>query len=279
MKNKRKEVNTTEMYSYIREGRPTVLMYVVHEIDSIFAAALIARNSEYSFRIIFTNRHDLNYDITNSDNMSEQYKKVFIIGPALNEYSIRYLERASKEITYIGSTNRLKDFMPELYTQKIVHRGSSVFYLENDCITSRAASRYSYNDEIVCRIYQYTTKYIEDDLFGSMVFEYLNFGYGSSKLFEMFLKYIDEPFKLGEAFAGDFERAAERNRLVLDKAVIRDVGGIRTAFIRGGCPCTLVLNQALRTLECDAAVNVCLHRQHFTLLTSSAEICAEMYEK
>ncbi|MBO4878191.1 MAG: radical SAM protein [Ruminococcus sp.] len=279
MKNKRKEVTTTENYTYRKEGRPPALMYVVHEIDSIFAAALIARYSDYSFRIVFTNRHDLNYDITGDPGLIEQCGKVFIIGPALNEYSILYLERFSKETVYIGSTNRLRDFMPELYTENKVCRGNSVYYLENDCITGRIAAHYSYSDDIVQRIYQYTTKYIKDDLYDAMVFEYLNFGYSSSQLFEMFSDYIGKPFTLGEEFAEEFERALARNQAVLDKAVIRNTGGIRTAFIRGGCPCTLVLNQALRTLECDAAVNVCLHRQHFTFFTSSPEICAEMYDK
>ena len=86
-------------------------MYVVHEPDSIFAAALITKYTNYSFSIVFTNRHDINYDITRNAEIPKQYEKIFIIGPALNEYSIKYLERAGKEILYIGSTNKLKDFM------------------------------------------------------------------------------------------------------------------------------------------------------------------------
>lgn len=279
MKDKRKEVNTNENYSYTRESRPQVLMFVVHEIDSIFSAALITKFSNYSFRIIFTNRHDLNYDITSSAEALEQYEKVIIIGPALNEYSIKYLEHASKEVIYIGSTNRLKDFMPELYTRYRVTRGRSVYRLENDCITRIVAAHYSYSDEIVDNIYQYSTKYISGNLFDSMVFEYLNFGYGSAKLFELFSDYIDKPFQLGASYAESFESAVSRNQAVLDKAVVLDIGGIKTAFIRGGCPCTLVLNQALRALECDAAVNVCMHRQHFTLLAGSEETCAKMYNE
>lgn len=279
MKEKRKEVVTTENYSFIREGKPLVLMYVVHEPDSIFAAALIVKFTEYSFRIVFTNRHDINYDITSHAEILEQYGKVFIIGPALNEYSIEYLERAGKEIIYIGSTNKLKEFMPELYTEKKARRGSSVFYLENDSVARRVASYYSYNDDIVSSIYQYTTKYIKGKLFDSIVFEYLNFGYHSSELFEMFSAYIEKPFPLGVSFSDNIKSAIIRNRAVLDKAVVCEIGGIKTAFVRGGCPCTLVLNQALRELGCEAAVNVCMHRQHFTLLASSKEICAAMFEK
>ena len=279
MKNKRREVSTTENYTYQKEGRPLAVMYVVHDIDSIFAAALIAKHSDYSFRIVFTNRHDLNYDITGDPGLPAQCEKVFIVGPALNEYSILYLERFPVETVYIGSTNRLRDFMPELYTEKKVHRGNSVYYLENDSVTGRVASHVSYCDDIVQRIFQYSTGFIKDDLFDAMVFEYLNFGYSSSQLFEMFSDYIDRPFTLGAQFREAFELALSRNQAVLEKAVIHEIGGIRTAFIMGGCPCTLVLNQALRTLDCDAAVNVCLHRQHFTFLTSSPEICADMYEQ
>ena len=279
MKEKRKEVITTEKYSFIREGRPLVLMYVVHEPDSIFAAALIAKYTDYSFKIVFTNRHDINYDITNNTDISKQYAKVVIIGSALNEYSILYLERIGKEIVYIGSTNKLKDFMPQLYTEKIARRGNSVFYLENDSVTARAAKYYSYKDKIVSDIYQYTTKYIKGKLSDVMAFEYLNFRYKSSELFEMFSEYIKKPFQLGTSFANNIESAITRNKTVLDNAVICDIGGIKTAFIRGGCPCTLVLNQALRELGCEAAVNVCMHRQHFTLLASSEKICTEMFEK
>lgn len=279
MKNKRKEVTTTEHFACIREGKPLIRMYVIHEIDSLFAAALTAKYSAYSFDIVFTNRHDINYDITDAADDPGQYEKIVIIGPALNEYSIKYLERTAKEIVYIGSTNRLKDFMPEFYTEKQVHRGNSVYYPENDCITERIAMHYGYRDEIVSRIAQYTTKYIRDELFDAMVFEYLNFAYSSSKLFTLFSDYIDTPFPLGAEFADHFAQAADRNQAVLEQAVVRETGGFRIAFLRGGCPCTLVLNQALRTLHCDAAVNVCLHRQHFTLLTNSAGHCAELYEK
>ena len=110
-------------------------MYVIHEPDSLFAAALIVKYSAYSFDIVFTNRHDINYDITDAADDPGQYEKIVIIGPALNEYSIKYLERTAKEIVYIGSTNRLKEFMPEFYTENQVRRGSSVYYPENDCIT------------------------------------------------------------------------------------------------------------------------------------------------
>lgn len=279
MKNKRREVTTTEHFVRMQDGKPLIRMYVIHEIDSLFAAALIAKYSAYSYDIVFTNRHDINYDITDAADDPSQYEKIVIIGPALNEYSIRYLERTAKETVYIGSTNRLRDFMPEFYTEKQVHRGNSVFYPENNCITERIAAHYGYSDEIVSRIAQYTTKYISDDLFDAMVFEYLNFAYGSSKLFAMFSDYLDEPFPIGAEFADDFANAADRNQAVLEQAVVQEAGGLRIAFLRGGCPCTLVLNQALRTLRCDAAVNVCLHRQHFTLLTASAECCAELYEK
>lgn len=279
MKEKRREVLTTENYSLIRAGKPLVLMYVVHEPDSIFAAALIAKFTDYAFRIVFTNRHDINYDITSHAEILEPYKKVFIIGPALNEYSIKYLERARKEIVYMGSTNKLKDFMPELYTEKEVRRDSSVFYLENDSVTSRVAAYFSYNDSIVSHIYQYTTKYIKDELSDVIVFEYLNFGYSSSTLFEMFLEYIKKPFQLGVSFADDIKRAVICNKTVLAKAVVRKVGGTNTAFIRGGCPCTLILNQALRELGCEAAVNVCMHRQHFTLITSSKKTCSSVFEE
>lgn len=279
MKDKRKEVMTTEHFNCIREGKPLIRMYVIHRIDSLFAAALIAKYSAYSFEIVFTNWRDINYAITDSANDPGQYEKIIIIGPALNAYSIRYLERTAKEIVYIGSTNRLKDFMPEFYTEKQVRRGNSVYYPEKDCITERTAAHFGYRDEIVSRIAQYTTKYIKDDLFDAMVFDYLNFAYGSSKLFTLFSDYIDAPFPLGAEFRDEFARAAARNQAVLDKAVVRETGGFRIAFLQGGCPCTLVLNQALRTLHCDAAVNVCLHRQHFTLLTASAERCAELYEK
>ena len=279
MKEKRKEVITTENYSFIREGKPLVLMYVVHEPDSIFAAALIVKFTDYSFKIVFTNRHDINYDITNHAEIPEPYKKVFIVGPALNEYSIKYLERIGKEIVYIGSTNKLKDFMPELYTKKEARRGSSVFYLENDSVTSRVAAYFSYEDNIVSHIYQYTTKYIKDELSAVMVFEYLNFGHSSSTLFEMFSEYIKKPFPLGISFSDDIKSAIMRNRAILDKAVVCDVGEVKVAFIRGGCPCTLVLNQALRELDCEAAVNVCMHRQHFTLLASSKKKCASMFEE
>lgn len=279
MKEKRKEVITTENYSFLRKGGKHALMYVVHEPDSIFAAALITKYTNYSFSIVFTNRHDINYDITRNAEIPKQYEKIFIIGPALNEYSIKYLERAGKEILYIGSTNKLKDFMPELYTEKKVYRGNSVFYLENDSVTDRVAKYYSYNDSIVSNIYQYTTKYIQGKLSDAMVFEYLNFNCRSSELFEKFLKYIENPFQLGASFIDDIENAVKRNKVVLDKAVIYNIDGIKTAFIRGGCPCTLVLNQALRELGCEVAVNVCMHRQHFTLLSSSKKICAAMFEK
>lgn len=75
MKEKRREVLTTENYSLIRAGKPLVLMYVVHEPDSIFAAALIAKFTDYAFRIVFTNRHDINYDITSHAEILEPYKR------------------------------------------------------------------------------------------------------------------------------------------------------------------------------------------------------------
>ena len=37
--------------------------------------------------------------------------------------------------------------------------------------------------------------------------------------------------------------------------------------MQGGCPCTLILNMAMRKLDCDLLVNVCIYRQHFTVLS------------
>jgi len=242
------------------------LMFVEREPDNLLAAALICYAYEGDFTVKFTDRHSINYDITKYSAELEN-DNILILCPSINEYSILYLNKLCKPYCYIGSSTKIE----EEFVNDNIH-------LTSTPASSLISEYLNISNEIIKEVVSYTQRYFptEMDLYNCIRYQYLCFKYKAKDLFEMLLGQLEQCHSTLELDRDLENELWERYNkqlaacdIIIGKSIIRENDNKRFVFIQGGCPCTLILNRAVRTMDCDVYVNVCLNRQHFTVLMDS----------
>lgn len=265
------------------------IVFVEREPDNLLAAAILVYAMQGEFLLLFTDRHSINYDITGHKNDLEWADEILILCPSVNEYSIYYLQRQGKPFIYYGSTTKLKECFPELYQgtdRKREFDYDSAVILSERSVAKKVAEYFEIHQAYVEDVALYTERLIpkDMDLYNIMRYQYLHFSHDAKEHWQLFFDALcnnsetilvseDEEQKMRQIY--DKEVIFSKSKMETAKILEHD--GHKFAFLQGGCPCTLILNLALRELDCDISVNVCTHRQHFTVL--SEDMNAGLYHK
>lgn len=251
------------------------LVFVEREPDNLMAAALIVKMMRGNFKLIFTDRHSVNFDVTGKLQEVDWAQEVIILCPSINEYSLEYLYSINKSFVYLGNTTKLN-----VYREKWTDNGSRI-YLTEGAVVRKVGEYFNCYRRSVEDIALYTEKLIpeEKDLYSVIRYQYIHFSHKPLEHFKLYYDHLsgeDEDVKLSEDKEQSLRQIYERELIFaekcIDQIVVKDSKGVRIAFLQGGCPCTLILNVAMRRLKCDLYVNVCMHRQHFTVLSCRRDL-------
>lgn len=265
-KDKRAEARGNGQYVFSSdENKETILIFVEREPDNLMAAAICTKELKNTYNVIlqFTDRHSINYDLTKYS-IEIQCNRILILCPSINEYSVIFLNRINIPYQYYGSSTKLK---PEYVNENIL--------LTTQSITKRMCEKYNYSGKIFDEIEAYTTRFFPRNmgLYEGIRYQYLCFRKKAKELFILFLEHLEMgryQLELDEAtdreYRGVFEKQMALIETQIEKGMIREHRGLKFIFLHGGCPCTLLLNAAIRSKNVDVCVNSCMHRQHFTVL-------------
>lgn len=246
------------------------LVFVEREPDNLMAAALIVKMMKGDFWLVFTDRHSINFDVTGKLQEVDWAQEVIILCPSINEYSLEYLYSINKKFIYLGNTTKLN-----AYREKWTENGSRIYFTERAAVR-RLGEYFNCHRKSIEDVALYIEKLIpeEKDMYSVIRYQYIHFSHKPLEHFKLYYDYLsgdDEEVKLSEEKELSMRQIYEKEILYSEKciseAVVKESNGIKIAFLQGGCPCTLILNMAMRRLRCDLYVNVCMHRQHFTVLT------------
>lgn len=258
-------------YEYIKINSKEIhnpLFFVEREPDNLLAAAIICNRYKGDFHIQFTDRHSINYDLTKFP-LEVKHDGILIFCPSIDSYSILFLDRLDVPYLYVGSTTKLNS---DTESFSVVNEN---IHLTKAPVCRLLMEKLNLHADYISEVIAYTEKYIPEDLslISVIRYQYINFKYSAKEMFELFVKTVakgqlainEEQEKWLQDKFLPHEAACEK---ALDNVVVRVADGKKYAFIQGGCPCTLGLNVAIRKhQEWDVVVNVCTHRQHFTVLT------------
>ena len=246
------------------------LVFVEREPDNLMAAALMVNIMRGDFWLIFTDRHSINFDVTGKLKEEEWADEIIIFCPSINEYSLEYLYSINKKFVYLGDTTKLN-----AYREKWTENGSKI-YLTDESVTRKLGVYFNCHKKSIEDVALYTEKLIpkDKDLYSVMRYQYIHFTHKPLEHFMIYYDYLsgdEDEIKLSEDKEHSMRQIYENEVLYSEKSisevVVTDNNGVKIAFLQGGCPCTLILNMAMRRMECDLYVNVCMHRQHFTVLS------------
>ncbi len=271
-KNKRIEIKGSGLAAlkglgklYQNGEQKKVLIFAEREPDNLLAAALICYAYNEDFTVQFTDRHNINYDITKYCEEFD-FDTILILCSSINEYSVLYLDRLSKPYFYIGSTTKLQEYI------------NTNIHLTNTPVSSVVAGYLHLDNNIIKEVGYYTERYFpkSTDLYSCIRYQYLCFKYTAKDLFFIFLEQLingNNSLELNEGTENELKslylKQLDSCDKAIEQAVIKRYDNKTFVFIQGGCPCTLILNRAMRSVFADVYINVCIHRQHFTVLADS----------
>lgn len=281
-----------ELSNVVLDSNSKLLVYVEGEPDGIMAAAILSFKANGDIKVIFTDRHKINFDITSHQEEVKWAEHIIIVCPSINEYSIAYLRRIKKHFIYIGSSTKLKEVYPCLYDE---NRGlidvdcacdkPSYINLTDTPTSPYLADIFNVSNAIIDQVGRYESKlfYQEEDWYSIMRHQYMHFSLSNEEIYDIYLHSIEKG--MGdidvpggqERYINIYKQDAKRCNTILERANVVETSEGKIAFVQGGCPCTLMLNTVFKNLDCEFAVNVCLHKSHFTLF--SKKIVSPMYDK
>ncbi|MCR5209147.1 MAG: radical SAM protein [Lachnospiraceae bacterium] len=253
-----------------------LLMFVEREPDNLMAAAICCARlkEQHNITIQFTDRHGINYDITRYRGEPE-CDEIVIFCPSINEYSVIYLDRLNIPYRYAGSTTKL----PQEYVNENIT-------LTKKPVTELVCRYFGTEGKIFDEVKAYTTRYFPEDmeLFDGIRYQYLCFGMSARDLFALFLEHVSQgrtelmlSDELNDKYHHTFEKQMGLIKKQIENGVRKEKDGQSFLFLNGGCPCTLLLNAAIRKTDCSVCVNSCMHRQHFTVLCKNG--MQELFDK